>query len=633
MKRTFSQIQPLCIGTLLVALCNIICTSCHHPQEVKQPNILIIQADDLGYDDISLHGNTIIETPALDQLGRESIQFNQFYLSSVCAPSRAALLTGRNFIRTGLSGVHAGRDYVNLDEIMIAEVFKDAGYQTGMWGKWHSGKTDGYFPWDRGFDEAYYACLYNYTNNTGLLNGKPTQTNGYTSDVITDMAISFIKKHNNKPLFAYISHLAPHNPWRAPDQYIKKYIDKGLSKPMSTLYGMIDHLDHNIGRLLKAIDDEGLSENTIVVFLSDNGPWIRSYRFGLSEEEWALRNVNQRRGMKGSNWENGIHSSLFIRWPEQLKPSVINQPVKVEDLFPTLCHLANVEIPQNSTLDGQTILHTDGAITIDDQQPIFIADHSPVGDASYQSERDPYGHAVPFTDDYKETFTFEQQKLAIRKGHLKLIQDHGRIQLFDLQKNPLENDAAALNDSQLVNNLHAELRRWYNDLKHDDVYTMPKFIIGHKGRPTAHIYACAPSAISANLINKEHYLANWGTTGDMASYNIQVDTPGTYEVKLIHQMAGNGSMKFQVSTHNSSTEAWLQDSGSRNFGTLIEGESAYWENFDLPETFKKEIIQSSLGTIDLQASDSTLSIELIDTKSTSKSVWENQTIAFTLTKK
>ncbi|UII80374.1 sulfatase-like hydrolase/transferase [Flagellimonas sp. CMM7] len=326
-----------CIKLAILALL-IYFISCKNASEEKslQPNVLIIQVDDMGYDDLSLHGNPHLETPNLDMLGNESVQFEQFHLQNVCAPSRAALLTGRNYLRTGVTSVHAGRDFMNLDETTIAEIFQNNGYNTGMWGKWRSGKTDGYFPWDRGFDEAYYACLYNYWNNTGLLNGKHTRTEGFTTDALTDMAIDFVTRERNKPFFAYMSHLAPHNPWRAPESYIKKYEDKGLSKPMATLYGMIDNLDHNIGRLLNTLDKKGLTDNTIIVFMSDNGPWIRSYRFGLTDKEWQLRNPSGFRGNKGENWQNGIKSTLFIKWKNQLNPQKMNHLTKIEDILPSL---------------------------------------------------------------------------------------------------------------------------------------------------------------------------------------------------------------------------------------------------------------------------------------------------------
>ncbi|WP_319268553.1 arylsulfatase [uncultured Draconibacterium sp.] len=610
----------------------ILFSSCSNNVEKERPNILIIQADDLGYDDIRLYGNNIIETPSLDKLGEQSIQFDQFYLSSVCAPTRAALLTGRNFLRTGVSGVHAGRDYVNLDETIIAEVFKDAGYTTGMWGKWHSGKTDGYFPWDRGFDEAYYACLYNYFDNTGLLNGEPVQTKGFTTDAITDMAISFVKKNKDKPFFAYMSHLAPHNPWRAPESYIKKYLNKGLSEPMATLYGMIDNLDFNIGRLLQTVEDEGLAENTIIVFLSDNGPWIRSYRFGLTDEEWQERNVNGKRGMKGTNWENGIHSPLFIRWTNKFAPKHINEPVKVEDLYPTLCNLVGITIPDSIQLSGQSLLNTSGSF-IASEAPIYVAAHNPVGDEDYRSEKDEYGQAIPFSEEYIQSFKFEKQNLAIRKGAYKYVQDGEAGKLFDIITNPTENESALSENKEQFESLQTQLGEWFEEVKtQENSFTMPVFQIGYKQNTTSYMYACAPQSISKGLINKEHFLANWGKVGDEVTYNIKVHTKGKYEVFLVHKIKDYEKICFQVSSSTSVTKSWLNDTGDRNFGTLIEGESAYWENFDLKETFKKDIIKSKLGTIQLHDDDSELKLELLEKKGSCEHEWENQLISIELRK-
>jgi len=145
--------------------------SCQKRDHTK-PNFIIIQLDDLGWSDIGIHGNKIVETPNIDRLALESVRFNQFYVNPVCAPTRAALLTGRDFLRTGVSHVHGGKDFLHLEEKTIADAFKAGGYVTGIWGKWHCGHTDGYFPWERGFDEAYLAKLYQHKNSHGSLNGQ-----------------------------------------------------------------------------------------------------------------------------------------------------------------------------------------------------------------------------------------------------------------------------------------------------------------------------------------------------------------------------------------------------------------------------------------------------------------------------
>ena len=161
----------------------ILITGCANHQK---PNIILIQADDLGFCDLAIHGNTFAETPALDNLAKNGMQFSNFYVNSVCAPTRASLLTGRHFLRTGVSHVHGGKDFIHLEETLLPEALKENGYVTGMWGKWHSGKTAGYFPWQRGFDEAYMAQLYKHENSRGYLNGELVEHQKWASEVITD---------------------------------------------------------------------------------------------------------------------------------------------------------------------------------------------------------------------------------------------------------------------------------------------------------------------------------------------------------------------------------------------------------------------------------------------------------------
>ncbi|WP_051774886.1 arylsulfatase [Formosa agariphila] len=578
-------------------------------EKKQSPNVLIIQVDDLGYDDLSLHGNPHLETPNLDKLGKESVEFQQFYLQSVCAPSRAAFLTGRNFQRTGVTSVHAGRDFMNLEETTIAEIFKENGYQTGMWGKWHSGKTNGYFPWDRGFDEAYYACLYNYWDNTGLLNGKPIQTKGFTTDAITDMAINFVAKKRDKPFFAYISHLAPHNPWRAPDNYVKKYQSKGLSDPMAQLYGMIDNLDYNIGRLLNALDENGLTKNTIIVFMSDNGPWVRSYRFGLTDKEWEMRNPSGLRGAKGQNWQNGVKSTLFIKWQNKLMPSKTKQITKIEDLFPSLTRMCKIKIPDSLDLDGidfSPIFKGEKVI----ETPVFFANHSPKG-TSFENSIDAMVTAsTPLTETFKSTFIFENQGLAIRKGDYKYVQNQDKVQkgLYNISSDSKEEYNLIDSIPDKAKELEKELENWYQGILKADSFNMPVLQIGFENREFSQIYAASPSSLSGDLINKNHELENWNTVSDSAFYKIKVHTPGKYKVFLIHKMEDYKDISFSVSTGVKTISAQLLDKGNRDFGTLLEGESAYWDDFDNPDTFKKEIIKSEIGELQLFKTDTVLNI-------------------------
>ena len=203
----------------------------------SRPNILLITADDLGYDDLSIHQNPIVTTPNLDKLAQQSVQFSDFSVTPVCSTTRASLLTGRHFYKTGVSGVHGGRDYMSRSETLISQMLKQNGYNTGLWGKWHIGKSEGYYPWDRGFDEAYYAELYRHQNSFGFLNAKKVEHQKWVSEVVSDYAIDFMQKsqQQQQPFFAYVSFLAPHEPWLAPDKFVTPYLEQGARPGIANL--------------------------------------------------------------------------------------------------------------------------------------------------------------------------------------------------------------------------------------------------------------------------------------------------------------------------------------------------------------------------------------------------------------
>jgi arylsulfatase A-like enzyme len=602
---------------------------------LNKPNIILIQVDDLGYDDLASHGNKAIETPSLDQLAEQSVRFEQFYVSSLCAPSRAALLTGRNFLKTGVSGVHAGRDYINLSETLISDKLQKNGYTTGMWGKWHSGKTDGYLPWDRGFDEAYYASLYNYFDNQGLFNGVELQTNGSATNVITDFAIDFISRNKDKPFFAYIPYMAPHNPWRAPKEIISKYKAKGLSHAMASLYGMIDNLDQNIGRVLQSLDDLNLRDNTIVVFISDNGPWIKSYRFGLTPTEWAARNPNNKRGRKGDNWENGIHSPLFVSWPAKYQPTSNTQLSQIEDLFPTILAWAGIKQDNNVVLDGLSLLQALNGETIADRHMVSAYASPSVADFSYNM-LDPNGFYYPLSKDYREKIKFEDQRLAVRFGDFKLIRNEEKsnhTELYNIANDPLEKNNIIKDQPHIAAQLNRYLKNWYKDvLAEPNALQMPVFQIGYNNKDINQIYALSPSETSANLINRDHYLTNWNQVNSWSKYKVKIHRAGIYQVRLMTKMLDPSARTFSLSCNSNTLEAKLGKATTTEISTLIRNESAYWEDFDKPETFKTTIKNFVMGNIQLDKDCTELKLTMTAIETGIKTEMLDQVIALNLVK-
>ncbi len=516
-----------------------------------------MQADDMGYDDMSLRGNTCVSTPNLDKMAQSSTCFDNFYVHSVSAPTRASLLTGRHFLRVGVSGVHAGRDFLNLDEVTIGDAFQQAGYATGMWGKWHSGKSSGYFPWERGFDEAYMAGLYQYHNNKGELNGEKITTEGWVDAVIADMAIDFIKENKDEPFFAYIPFLSPHGVWKAPEEYVNRKMAQGQSKSFATLNGMLEHLDDQIGKVFAAVEKEGLLDNTIIIFLSDNGP-IRGGggNHNLTDEEWALRNPLQRRGNKGQNFENGIHSPLFVYWKGHYEAVTNESLVAVYDLFPTLCDIAGVKIPKEAKkmdgvsfkkiLENPTVTKTDRSLYISQWTP-FFAWH----DATSEHQ------AKPMTPSVRENIDVDIQMIGVRNGDYKMLYNmwgEDTVALWNIHNDYKETTNLYLKgteaDKKKALKYKAEVVDWYTELlAKDKSHQMPTFQIGLEEKGKTVIYCYAPIELSDGLLNTNHYLSGFNEVGEFAQYKVNVVKPGKYGIGIRADNKFKGEATFKIYTN------------------------------------------------------------------------------------
>jgi arylsulfatase A-like enzyme len=544
-------------GPFIFALLGLALLSCSTSESLSPPNIILIMADDLGYSDLGIHGNTLVETPNLDQFAGESVQFSQFYVTPVCASTRASLLTGRHFLRTGVSHVHGGKDFLHLDEVTIADRLREKGYATGMWGKWHSGKTPGYFPWERGFDEAFMARLYRYRDNTGLLNGEQHTTEGWLPGVLTDMALDFIHRNRGGPFFAYLPYLTCHSGLDAPESYISKYESKGLSRNLSTLYGMIEHLDHHLGRLFSALEEWGLSENTLVVFLSDNGPAIINNL--LTDEDREIRYMNGLRGHKGNIWENGIRSPLFVRWAGQTKPSMVEHLAGVSDLFPTFLELAGADT-SGSGLDGRSLVpYLKGRKEALEGKEIFLyaSPGWPPTDKPWTPEgtHDEYR---PWKYGNGSNLSFENQIIGIRNENYKLLLNPGYTDgsidrdpegyvLLDIRNDPMEQqNIAGLKPDvfmQMKEKLHAAYKDIYGS-KH--AFEMPVFLVGSLGDHSYPVLAYGPRRSSPGARSASNYITGFSSPDDWAEYDILVKQGGTYTFEVHYSLENTESIDLTL---------------------------------------------------------------------------------------
>ena len=328
-------------------------------------NIIIIMTDDQGYGDIAAHGNPWIQTPELDKLYSESLRLTDFHVGTTCTPTRAGLLTGRNCNEVGAWHTVGGRSLLNLEETTLAEVLKENGYKTAMFGKWHLGDNSPYLPNNRGFDETlihggggvgqtpdYWDN--DYYDDTYFRNGIPEKFEGYATDIWFNEAISFIKKEKNKPFFCYISTNAQHSTFHVPDKYSELYknID-GVPEP--NFYGMITNIDENIGRLRKILEKNGLSKNTILIFLTDNGT---SGGAVLDENGFLIKGFNAgMRGKKVSPYEGGHRVPFYIHWPNGslAHGQDVDALTSYTDIMPTILDLTNIKYESKLPFEGESI--------------------------------------------------------------------------------------------------------------------------------------------------------------------------------------------------------------------------------------------------------------------------------------
>ena len=326
---------------------------------MTKANIILIIADDMGYGDFGIFNDQISCTPQLDALVRQGITLTQHYSAApVCAPARAALMTGRYPHRTGgIDTLEArGLDRLRLDERTLADVLGGAGYATALIGKWHNGALDPRFhPTARGFQEfvgfqggwnPYYR--YRLDRNGSIEYGDKNQ---YLTDVFSDAAVDFIERNQRSPFFLQLAYNAPHFPLEAPDAIARKYTEMGFSLGVSLLYAMIEVMDAGIGRIADTLDDLGLADNTILMFTSDNGPALGDWN-GFSQRRFNY-NFN---GGKGNTYEGGIRVPMILRWPEGLPADIRGDAMAhFTDWFPTLLNLAGVATPADRPIDGVDI--------------------------------------------------------------------------------------------------------------------------------------------------------------------------------------------------------------------------------------------------------------------------------------
>ena len=340
-------------------------TASTKPLASSKPNIIFVLTDDQGMGDLSCMGNDLLKTPHLDEFHVQSTRFTDYHVSPTCSPTRAALMSGCRPFDVGVSHTVLQRERMSLDVVTLPQALKSAGYNTGLFGKWHLGDSPEYLPQNRGFDEVlmhgsggigqydwgdFEANVHNrYFDNVLLHNDTVVQTKGYCTDVFFHAALAWIKQQleAGETFFAYIPLNAPHGPMIAPESYKKRFLDQGFNDDTAARYGMIENIDDNIGLMMQKLEAWNALENTLIIFMTDNGGSNKPLVWQDGAEK-PMFNAGMRGG-KGSPFEGGTHVPSFWYWK-----GVLNEGTDIScltahiDVYPTLCELAGAALPEGS---------------------------------------------------------------------------------------------------------------------------------------------------------------------------------------------------------------------------------------------------------------------------------------------
>ncbi len=499
--------------------------ACNGPAESSKPNIVMILADDMGWGDVSLNGNDMIETPVLNRLKSESLSFERFYVCPLSAPTRSEMLTGRYFLRTGVSSVTRGYENMRSDEVTIAEVLKDNGYTTGCFGKWHNGRYYPQHPNRQGFDEFVgfpVGHLGYYFDAWFLHNDEEKQSSGYTSDYFTGQAIEFIERNRENPFLCYVSYNVPHSPFQVPEKYFSKYRQAGLDSTLSSVYGMVENMDDNIGRILERLEELNIAENTIVIFFSDNGPNTDRYNGGM-------------KGRKGSVDEGGVRVPFYIKWVGTINPGTTEQLAQDIDIMPTLSSLCRIEYEPEKPVDGI------------DLSEIMKGRKKPLDRYIFSRQ----GNQV-----------LENCNSSVRNNRYRLVLTRKDTLLFDMQNDPsqstdifdIETNTGLLLLSELVK-LNEELVSDYRP-----VTTIEAGFREEKSFSLPVQDAALSGEIKYSSIHpNQSHTENWIRNGDSILWTLNINKKGTYRVEMQYgctagetgsQLAlitGSGQVLFRIS--------------------------------------------------------------------------------------
>lgn len=474
-------------------------SACTSEQKIKKPNVLIILTDDQGWGDLSIHGNDVLATPTIDAFAKSAVAFNRFYVSPVCAPTRASLLTGRYHLSTGTSWVTHRGEVMRAEETTLAELLGANGYRTGLFGKWHNGKQYPHDPIGQGFQEFFgfkEGHLNNYFDTKLIRNFTPEQTTGYVPDILTDEAIRFMQKDD--PFFCLLTYNTPHAPFQVPDKYFTKYKAKGLDDRTAAIYGMVENLDDNVARLLKALRENDKENETIVIYMTDNGPNGVRFNGGF-------------KGIKGHVDEGGVRVPFFIRYPDgSIENKTVEEYAAHIDILPTLAALTHTQVPDSLHIHGRNML------------PLLT------GNSTTWDDRFFFTHQV--------ARTFDTIPGAVRSNQYLLTLYPKDTMLFDLISDPYQKQNIALNKPEIYKEYVARYVKWFGEVTSRGI-DPPLIQIGYDIVPEVE-FPAPDAALHGSLKFfgvqgwANDWVTNFSSEKDSAAWKFNAVKNQTYDVML-----------------------------------------------------------------------------------------------------
>jgi arylsulfatase A-like enzyme len=494
----------------------------------RPPNVIILLTDDQGSGDVGCHGNPYLRTPTIDRFAQEGVELSQFYVSPLCAPTRASLLTGRYHNRTKVDSVWNGLSLLDHREVTLAQLLRTAGYRTGIFGKWHLGDNYPMRPTDKGFDRAVWfrgGALFDepdraehmaslYTDPWLWSQNQQKKFKGYCMDIFTDEALTFIEANAAQPFFLYLAANLPHTPLEVGREYSQPYRAMGLTESCANAYGMIANVDANFARVLEKIKALGLEKDTLIIFMSDNGASPHAmapggYNAGL--RDW-----------KGTVYEGGIRVPFFMQWPTMIPGGRKLPPAAAHiDVAPTVLDACGVRIPANIKMDGISLL------------PLLC------GKAAGLPERSlffPNAH-VPAKDGI----------FAVRSGRYKVIRpatgQDVPLELYDIINDFGETSDVAKSHPEVVRRLKGEFEKWFDEVYAGGVqqaYRYPLIFLGDEAENPSILWWHDKRGVPNPV---------WFSEKDIGGYwEVEVKRAGLYKIALqtFDPMAKPGGARLTI---------------------------------------------------------------------------------------